>query len=444
MHNILNPSDGASGEHMTSSAGNGGQSIGRGPSSPRVRKRPVAESPTRELPDSLPAAGARRVLTPKSPGLRAASLGARGAVTSQPVASSAHLLGPEPRIYTAEPGTADIPSLPPISAPGRGNLPGINTAELPPLHSRSTLGQSATASAFPATRSDSPSTSHTSLSQSEQVSPAYRYGPLNHTQGGARTRGGLTASDLVSEGLQSSTEGYTTGQPAYQMTLETEQGPMVVPVELDLQQASKVADEKRKRNAGASARFRARRKEKEKESSQRISELQQELRELREDRDFYRNERNVLREFAASRLGLAQLPPRPASPSTRRPMRSTTELSRQSEEPMRARSDSAPAAQRRRRSEYPATYGPPMQSPSQMYSSTYPPPILPPQQSVPTPLPPPIPVQNPSGPFVSPRQLPPGPPGLPGPPIPPPLGSRTQSYDPFRKDPYDRTWNPGH
>lgn len=49
------------------------------------------------------------------------------------------------------------------------------------------------------------------------------------------------------------------------LTFETEQGPIQVP--LDVQAASRGADEKRKRNATASHRFRQRRKEKEQEIS---------------------------------------------------------------------------------------------------------------------------------------------------------------------------------
>lgn len=64
------------------------------------------------------------------------------------------------------------------------------------------------------------------------------------------------------------------GSSGYQMiTINTEDGPVQVPV--DVKAASNVADEKRKRNASASARFRQRRHEREREASQRISELEQ-------------------------------------------------------------------------------------------------------------------------------------------------------------------------
>ena len=102
------------------------------------------------------------------------------------------------------------------------------------------------------------------------------------------------------------------------MTLDTENGPIQVPV--DVQAASKVADEKRKRNATASHRFRQRRKEKERETSQNISKLETQLREMEEERDYYRGERDYFRNVA-SRIpgpGQAHLLPRPLSPKQRR------------------------------------------------------------------------------------------------------------------------------
>lgn len=75
------------------------------------------------------------------------------------------------------------------------------------------------------------------------------------------------------------------GQSQCQMlTLETEQGPIQVPI--DVQAASKVVDEKRKRNATASHKFRKRRKDKEQETSNKISNLKAQVREMTKERDF--------------------------------------------------------------------------------------------------------------------------------------------------------------
>jgi hypothetical protein len=88
--------------------------------------------------------------------------------------------------------------------------------------------------------------------------------------------------------------------------------PILVPV--DMHQASRVADEKRMRNAGASARFRARKKEKEQERDREVSKLQDEKRELQvridqlqQDRDFYRDERNRLRDIVLRTPQISEL-----------------------------------------------------------------------------------------------------------------------------------------
>lgn len=107
----------------------------------------------------------------------------------------------------------------------------------------------------------------------------------------------------------------TTAQSQYQMmTLETEQGPIQVPV--DVQAASKVADEKRKRNATASHRFRQRRKEKERETSDNIAKLEAQVREMSEEKDHYQKERDYFQDvILRHRIPIA---PRPPSPRRRR------------------------------------------------------------------------------------------------------------------------------
>ena len=105
------------------------------------------------------------------------------------------------------------------------------------------------------------------------------------------------------------------GQSQYQMmTLETEQGPIQVPV--DVQAASKVADEKRKRNATASHRFRQRRKEKEQETSSNIAKLEAQVREMTEEKEYYQRERDFLQDVVLRNR--IPLPPRPTSPRRRR------------------------------------------------------------------------------------------------------------------------------
>jgi len=108
------------------------------------------------------------------------------------------------------------------------------------------------------------------------------------------------------------------------LTISTAQGAITVPV--DVHQASKLADEKRKRNAGASARFRQRRKDKEKEASTNIDKLNQQARELErrvreveQERDFYRSQRDRLRDIVYQTPEIrhhAQGPPSPRALQT--------------------------------------------------------------------------------------------------------------------------------
>jgi hypothetical protein len=109
------------------------------------------------------------------------------------------------------------------------------------------------------------------------------------------------------------------GQSSIQlMTIKSQQGHNVqIPV--DVQAASKVADEKRRRNAGASARFRARRKEKEREASMSISRLEQQLRDAIEDAEFYRTERDYFKAIVFQQPRSDRLYERPTSPRLRRP-----------------------------------------------------------------------------------------------------------------------------
>ena len=418
--------------------------------SPRSRKRPGPRSPAREH-EFLPGARiGRRVLTPKSPGMRAASLGARRNPafhsTIQPLQPPSGAAG---RLYTVEPGqyqSSEIPPLPPLAiatGPHLRNLAPPDPGQPRSAHVPDSPVRGLESMVTPTVERSS--TGHTPYNRTEHPSPRYHYDAIRPPQPPAPFRvlpaGGGSGYSHESQG-HGPHEGYQQGPASYQMTLDTDQGPMNIPVELDLQQASKVADEKRKRNAGASARFRARRKEKEKEASQTISGLQQELRDLIEDRDHYLSERNHFRDLA-TRHG-AQLLQRPQSPQHRRlaaatalgavaPLRrGTMESSGMSDDSYDEHEESGSSAQRQRTGDYQPgfsgrqTYSPP--PPVSAYGGGFP-------SQPPLPLPPPHPGQ--SSAYGMPRTLPPGPPP------PPPTVTRSQSYDPFRRDPFDRSWGSG-
>ena len=170
-----------------------------------------------------------------------------------------------------------------------------------------------------ASQSDSPSTQYSSYSQvSRQTPPVQPSASIGQPQSFFTPfSAGGPATTMAQMSFDATSSGGSGGGNSYQMmTLDTENGPIQVPV--DVQAASKVADEKRKRNATASHRFRQRRKEKERETSQNIAKLEQQARELEEERDFYRGERDYFRSISSRLPGQAHLMARPVSPRQRR------------------------------------------------------------------------------------------------------------------------------
>ena len=220
------------------------------------------------------------------------------------------------------------------------SLPGVAAGYTPPVVPRPSYGfpmqktstppdrrGTEVMSQAPTSQNDSPSTSYSSYSQLSHPSPAPQqynlpptqvsssthYGPQVTTRGAGPDGHHITIGSEMSYGPVTS----AVGQSTYQlMTLDTDQGPIQVPV--DVQAASKMADEKRKRNAGASARFRQRRKEKERESSQTISKLESQIRDIGEEREYYRQERDYFRGLVYSTPAQAQVVPRLPSPRQRK------------------------------------------------------------------------------------------------------------------------------
>ncbi|KAL9610158.1 MAG: hypothetical protein Q9167_005112 [Letrouitia subvulpina] len=236
-----------------------------------------------------------------------------------------------------------------------GHRQGVGPLRPRDFERRPSIGSTSQA---PGSLSSSPSTSHSSYGQfnrtpptQQPVVPASRpssafYGPptssgvaptMPHTLGSAGAYGSVSSA---------------TGQGQYRvMTLETEQGPIHVPV--DVQAASKVADEKRRRNATASHRFRQRRKEKERETSQNIAKLEHQVRDMAEDSEYYRQERDYFRNLISKSPGQAHLAARPLSPRQLRINPAGSENAYTNHEwPMPDRNDPTPRNTRRRTSSY--------------------------------------------------------------------------------------------
>ncbi|KAF4467129.1 hypothetical protein FALBO_6002 [Fusarium albosuccineum] len=109
------------------------------------------------------------------------------------------------------------------------------------------------------------------------------------------------------------------GQQAF-MTLPGSDTP--IPVQVDYSQASKKADEKRQRNAVASTRHRRKKKIMQEENTKQLQELRDERRmmeiqieEVKQQRDFYREDRNRLRDIVAQTPSISSLAVGPQSPT---------------------------------------------------------------------------------------------------------------------------------
>ncbi|KAM3501029.1 hypothetical protein MY10362_005894 [Beauveria mimosiformis] len=121
------------------------------------------------------------------------------------------------------------------------------------------------------------------------------------------------------------------GQQAY-MTLPGSSAP--IPVQVDYSQASKKADEKRQRNARASTRHRKKKKNMMEENTQELQTLRhdkevltREVENLTRKRDFYREERNRLRDIVLRTPVICQHASGPPSPVSTRSANSNAGLS---------------------------------------------------------------------------------------------------------------------
>ncbi|CAD0093515.1 unnamed protein product [Aureobasidium mustum] len=276
---------------------------------PTSLSRPGSNTPLPLLTEPLTSAP-RKMLTPKSPLRRAISLShlnpPNGVVDAQ---QNPFPVSPRSRPYAVQPGTSGAPPLPAppaISYAHQGYMQTNHPIRTVSPESGSAQRYSASPSPdYSAYDQTSPGEAHASGYLS--VSDAHRARGLSMTPSASAPH----VSDSYHVGLSGS------GSNSVQMmTLKTTEGDVRFPV--DVQAASRVADEKRRRNAGASARFRERRKRKEMEASQTIARLEQQVKDMTEDADFYRQDRDVLASIVSQFPGGREHLPRPQSPRARR------------------------------------------------------------------------------------------------------------------------------
>lgn len=281
-----------------------------GPSGPVTSVSPSIqqESPTPIRPFNPALGNARRMLTPRSP---------RPPSFSR-VATPSSYADPQPPLGYPSPvlgrtgGQQDVPSYQgapsnPSQQPVRSNP---HAAASPASSAPRSFSQPAYSGVphfqFPQESSQAGATRRSP----QGMTPAYpqgQYGlPPGRASGYTPTsgpQGDANLSTAIMSALQTGSGGVRNADSQPHLTLQTNTGEHIT-VPLDVHQGSRQADEKRHRNAGASARFRARKKERDKDMRETLQRLESENRdvsrhnqELQAERDFYRNERNRLREI---------------------------------------------------------------------------------------------------------------------------------------------------
>jgi hypothetical protein len=317
VHAILNPSESDTRSSSPRLSGGTAQSLNlTRPSSYQGSPLSTAKHGLESTPTSSPPGvpdpnhPGRRILTPRSP--RAVSMSGRVPATIN--AQQTPFLSSRNRVYTADPASSEIPAMPKPASQNPYPLPPTD-ADLRRRASATPLSQSQRA---PASHSTSPSPSITSsYSGSGPTQTEPRQGFTQQAQSyypgssfGASIPGGSPVQAAPgAEGpynqeriFVSSSSGPGQASSTRMLPMNTDLGQFYIPV--DIQAASRVADEKRARNAGASARFRERRKAKEQQASSNIQRLEQQSRDLErklvaveQERDFYRAERDRFRDM---------------------------------------------------------------------------------------------------------------------------------------------------
>jgi len=147
--------------------------------------------------------------------------------------------------------------------------------------------------------------------------------------------------------------GLPVGESQHLLTITPQYGEEIV-VPVDTHQGSKTQDQKRQKNAIASARFRTRKKEREHQLEVDNHELGIRVRELEAEREFYRNERNRLREIVSRTPSISHWANGPPSPVSNREQGSLSAESGGATGPSHSQSGTdqslsvSPAARRRR------------------------------------------------------------------------------------------------
>jgi hypothetical protein len=257
----------------------------------------------------------RHMLTPESPHLnRTQSLGTLNPPTGTIDAHQSPFLTASTRPSDSVMSQPALPTPPPANRPNYFPPAAVSA----PGHSHDMLRTDfrRSSSSFPRSGSASPIAQYSPYSRSRSMAS----GNGNHHHQGHYPPGAMheARNHASSSEPERMIPMAPTGQSSIQMmTIKSQHGhPVQIPV--DVQAASKGADEKRKRNARASSRFRARRKVKMEEDSRKIPELEQQVRDAFDSIEFYRKERDYFRSIVYQQPGAERYHPRATSPQLKR------------------------------------------------------------------------------------------------------------------------------
>lgn len=246
----------------------------------------------------------RRMLTPKSPAVRAASLGSGryppvpGTINAM---QSPFLQSPPPPRFAEGAPRLNVDSAS-STVPSRLTQPRRTTHAANIFYDQRPPNN-------PQSQETSPRTPQSSYSSFSQASPAPV--PPAHIQQQHQHPAPISnpaMSGSSRSAIAQSLFGDRTGDPA-------NVPPWSIPLVLDTDSGSIKAKIKREKNSSASKRFRQRKKAVEEEQMQTIRRQEEEIRSLTEERDFYLRERNFFRDMYSRTPG-AQIPQRPPSPRT--------------------------------------------------------------------------------------------------------------------------------
>ena len=280
--------------------------------------RPTSSGqPSPPLQHPLPALNnPRKILSPKLPRTTSVSNGYLG-----------HGSDPRRQAYVGYSSPAKRPLEMDLLEDGRQSTYGVHASREGPYATGISHPTPSRSISQPISRPPSAAHSHTSNGPRSRENSARPTGPPLAAPG-PRSFSGFENiadnqspwSDTMRRSGIGMTSGLVGGEEAY-MTLPGSDIP--IPVQVDYSQASKKADEKRQRNAKASTRHRRKKKTIQEENIKQIQDMRDERHDmavqiagLKKQRDFYREERNRLRDVVSHTPSISDHANGPPSPES--------------------------------------------------------------------------------------------------------------------------------